>query len=38
MNKTAAVILLGFVAVFSLVALSLWIIEGPRRLMRQMVK
>ena len=38
MNGTVTVvILLGFVAIFSLIAMSPWIIEGPRRLIRRLV-
>ena len=38
MNRTVAVvILLGIIAIFSLIVLSLWIIEGPRRLIRRLV-
>ena len=38
MKRTVTVvILLGFVAIFSLIAMSPWIIEGPRRLIRRLV-
>ena len=38
MKRTVAVIiLLGLVAIFSLIVLSPWIIEGPRRLIRRLV-
>ena len=38
MKRTVAVvILLGLVAIFCVVALSSWIIEGPRRLIRRLV-
>ena len=38
MKRTVAVIIpLGFVAIFSLIAMSPWIIEGPRRLIRRLV-
>ena len=38
MKRTVAiVILLGIVAIFSLIVLSPWIIEGPRRLIRRLV-
>ena len=31
------IILLGGIAIFSLIALSPWLIEGPRRLIRRLV-
>jgi uncharacterized membrane protein len=38
MRRTVAVvILLGLVAIFSLIVLSPWIIEGPRRFIRRFV-
>ena len=38
MKRTITVIiLLGLVAIFCVVALSPWIIEGPRRLIRRLV-
>jgi hypothetical protein len=37
MKRTVAVIILGLVAIFCVVALSPWIIEGPRRLIRRLV-
>ena len=38
MKRTVAVvILLGLVAIVSLIAMSPWIIEGPRRLIRRLV-
>ena len=38
MKRTVAVIiLLGIIAIFSLIALSPWTIEGPRRLIRRLV-
>ena len=38
MRKTITIVLLlGLVAIFSLIALLPWIIEGPRRLIRRLV-
>ena len=37
MRRTVAVIILGLVAIFCVVALSPWIIEGPRRLIRRLM-
>ena len=38
MRRTVTVIiLLGGIAIFSLIALSPWLIEGPRRLIRRLM-
>jgi len=37
MKRTVAVIILGLIAIFCVVALSHWIIEGPRRLIRRLM-
>jgi uncharacterized membrane protein len=36
-KAVAVIILLGVIAIFSLIALSPWIIEGPRRFIRRLV-
>jgi uncharacterized membrane protein len=36
-RNVAVVIILGVVAVFSLIAMSPWIIEGPKRFIRQLL-
>jgi len=36
-KRNAAVIILGLIAIFSLIGLLPWLIEGPRRLIRRLV-
>jgi hypothetical protein len=36
-RNAAVIILLGLVAIFCMVAMTPWIIEGPRRLIRRLV-
>ena len=37
-KAVAVIILLGVIAIFSLIALSPWLIEGPRRLIRRLMR